>query len=197
MLIEKDKRATKEQILNDEESKYAVVLPYSQNKEEKFDIPENVYIIGTMNTMDKSIALMDYALKRRFGIYEMKPCFEDKEGLENFEKYLNDINNENLKNLVEKIISINNSEKVKGIKFGHSYFCGLNSDDEQTIELDKKIEFIIKYEIIPQLKEYLLGDDKTLKKIENFLNIENTKELSIEKYLKGEKDKEDIDDEEG
>lgn len=186
MLIEKDKRRTKEQILNNELSKYAVRLPYSQNKEEKFDIPENVYIIGTMNTMDKSIALMDYALKRRFGIYEIKPCFEDEEGYKGFKKYLEDINNDNLNTLVEKIISINENKKLEGIKFGHSYFCGLDSETE--INIDKKVEFIIKYEIIPQLKEYLLGDNKKLKKMKDFLDIKNKSYL-----LKEENNEEDND----
>ena len=73
MLIEKDKRITKKEILENRNSKYAVNLPYK--REEKFDIPENVYFIGTMNTMDKSIALMDFALRRRFEVYEIKTMF--------------------------------------------------------------------------------------------------------------------------
>lgn len=194
MLIEKDKRITKKEILENEESKYAVNLPYSDNKEEKFAIPENVYFIGTMNTMDKSIALMDFALRRRFGIYEIKPCFEDEDGNKNFEAYINAIGNTNLKILVEKIKSINNSKKLDEFKFGHSYFCGLNENDD--IDLDEKINFIINYEIIPQLKEYLIEDNKKIGKLIKFLDMENQQEINVDEFLSKQKNEEITEDDE-
>ncbi len=185
MLIEKDKRITTEQVRANINSKYAVTLPYSENKEEKFDIPENVYFIGTMNTMDKSIASMDFALRRRFAMYEVEPCFEDQEGESNFKNYLNDINNTNLNILVEKIKSINNSKKLDGIKFGHSYFCGLNNCEN----LDTRLDFIINYEIYPQLKEYLIGDNSKIEKIKSFLSISNDV-TSIDNFLNNNKNEE-------
>lgn len=192
MLIEKDKRIKKEEIQENVNSKYAVTLPYSKNKEERFDIPENVYFIGTMNTMDRSIALMDFALRRRFAVYEVKPCFEDEESNNIFTEYLKDVDNSKLAILVEKIKSINNSKKLDKIKFGHSYFCGLNEDSN----LDIKIDFIINHEILPQLKEYLLGDDDKNKKLQEFLNPDNTKSLEVDKFLnKNDGQNEDDEDE--
>ena len=179
MLIEKDKRATKEEIENEGNSQYAVNLQYAENDNELFDIPENVYFIGTMNTMDRSIALMDYALRRRFAVYEIKPCFEDKEGLNNFKQYLNDINSKELSILTEKIKSINESNNLEEIKFGHSYLCGLNNE----INIKEKIELIINYEIIPQLKEYLIGENDKIEKLKEFLDITNEQYLSVDEFL--------------
>ena len=193
MLIEKDKRITKKEILENENSKYAVNLPYK--REEKFDIPENVYFIGTMNTMDKSIALMDFALRRRFEVYEIKPCFEDIEGNSIFVEYLKEVGNKKLIKLVEKIKSINNSNSLDGIKFGHSYFCELNKEDNY-ISTDEKIDFITNYEIIPQLKEYLIGDDRKINKIVEFLKDDNN-EVNVDKFLnRSNNEDEELEDEE-
>ena len=78
MLIESDKRG----------EAYGIQLVYSNNNE-KFWIPENVHIIGLMNTADRSLAMLDYALRRRFAFYEMKPGFDT----EQFKKYSNNDNN--------------------------------------------------------------------------------------------------------
>ena len=194
MLIEKDKRITKKEILENKNSKYAVNLPYK--REEKFDIPENVYFIGTMNTMDKSIALMDFALRRRFEVYEIKPCFEDIEGNSIFEEYLKEVGNKKLIKLVDKIKAINNSNSLDGIKFGHSYFCGLNKEDESGISTDEKIDFITNYEIIPQLKEYLIGDDRKINKIVEFLKDDDNK-VNVDEFLnRSNNEDEELEDEE-
>ena len=183
MLIEKDKRITKVQIEKNKNSKYAVVLPYSEDKNSKFDIPENVYFIGTMNTMDKSISIMDFALRRRFSMYEIKPCFDNGE----FKRYISDVNNKKLEILVKRVKSINDSKNLDGIKFGHSYFCGLNNCEN----LDKIIDFIINYEILPQLREYLLGDNKKIKKLDQFLNSSDPEILSVDKILTNANDEDD------
>ena len=194
MLIEKDKRITKKEILENKNSKYAVNLPYK--REEKFDIPENVYFIGTMNTMDKSIALMDFALRRRFEVYEIKPCFEDIEGNSIFGEYLKEVGNKKLIKLVDKIKAINNSDLLDGIKFGHSYFCGLNKEDESGISTDEKIDFITNYEIIPQLKEYLIGDDRKINKIVEFLKDDDNK-VNVDEFLnRSNNEDEELEDEE-
>ena len=133
MLIEADKR------------KETVNLLY---KNEEFGIPENVYIIGMMNTADRGLAMIDYALRRRFGFYEMKPAFDSvkfkekiKGSCDKTEKLLMVINDLN------RVITDDDALGA-GFKIGHSYFCLENP----LSELDLKI--IVEYEIIPLISEY-------------------------------------------
>lgn len=133
MLIENDKRGIPLQLL------------YS---DEKFYIPNNVYIIGMMNTADRSLAMLDYALRRRFAFYELRPGFST----DGFRKYQKDLNNEKFNNLINCVKKLNeeilNDESLgKGFLIGHSYFCNLKST---TIE-DKILNGIIEYELIPLL----------------------------------------------
>ena len=80
------------------------------------------------------------------------------------------------------------------IKFGHSYFCGLNENDD--IDLDEKINFIINYEIIPQLKEYLIEDNKKIDKLIKFLDMENQQEINVDEFLSKQKNEEITEDDE-
>ena len=89
MLIENDKRGISLQLL------------YS---DEKFAVPENVYIIGMMNTADRSLAMLDYALRRRFAFFEIRPGFET----EGFRKYRMGINNEKFNRLISCVENLNN-----------------------------------------------------------------------------------------
>ena len=82
MLIENDKRNVE------------LPLLYS---EEKFAIPSNVYLIGTMNTADRSLAMLDYALRRRFSFYEMNPSFTQ----DRFQTYQKKLDNKKFNNLIE------------------------------------------------------------------------------------------------
>jgi 5-methylcytosine-specific restriction protein B len=66
MLIEADKRG----------ALYAIPLTYSEDAGERFSVPGNVYIVGLMNTADRSLALVDYALRRRFTFFTLSPAFE-------------------------------------------------------------------------------------------------------------------------
>ena len=84
MLIEKDYRGTK------------ATLAYNGLS---FSVPKNLYIIGMMNTADRSLAMIDYALRRRFSFFEVEPGF-DSEG---FIHYQNSLNNETLNELVNKV----------------------------------------------------------------------------------------------
>ena len=158
MLIESDKR-------NKE-----IILPYSDDKFDGiFSVPENLYIIGMMNTADRSIAVIDYALRRRFGIIDIEPAF-------NKPQFKNDLENKNIdKDLINKIIekftklneTIKNDKTLgKGYTIGHSYFCNrknLNKED---------YEDIINYEIAPTLREYWFdNEDKAEKEIKELLNI--------------------------
>lgn len=152
MLIEVDKR-------NDE-----LTLQYS---EEKFSVPTNLYIIGLMNTADRSLALIDYALRRRFSFIRIEPAFDNPKFVSSFnEKF-----DERFDQIIEIIKKINEAiEKDKslgsGFKIGHSYFCP-NLKDRKGNKRD--IEDIIIYEIIPLLEEYWYDDEDSLIQWKNAL----------------------------
>ncbi len=138
MLIEKDKRGN------------ALQLLYS---DEKFFVPKNVYIIGMMNTADRSLAMLDYALRRRFSFYEMKPAFDQKQ----FIDYRMNLDSPKFNNLIECVKKLNESisdDRTLGEGFciGHSYFCELSEAN------DKTLNNIVEYELIPLLKEYWFDD---------------------------------------
>lgn len=153
MLIEYDKR---------EES---LKLAYS---EEEFSVPDNLYIIGLMNTADRSLALIDYALRRRFSFIRIEPAFESEKFLKNFnDKFDKDYSN--VLDIIKKINeAIENDKSLgSGFKIGHSYFCPNLKDRKGN---KKDIEDIIRYEIIPLLEEYWYDDEDTLIQWENALN---------------------------
>lgn len=145
MLIESDKRGEK---LN---------LAYSGNR---FSVPENLYIIGLMNTADRSLALIDYALRRRFSFINIEPAFDNLKFIESFKnKFDNDYNN--IIDIIKKINEAIEQDKSlgAGFKIGHSYFCPNLKDRKGNI---KDIEDIIKYEIIPLLEEYWYDDPDSI-----------------------------------
>lgn len=134
MLIENDKRGVSLQLL------------YS---DEKFSVPANVYIIGMMNTADRSLAMLDYALRRRFAFFEFSPAFET----EGFRAYRQEKNNKKFDNLIAAIEKLNAAIETddtlgRGFRIGHSYFCTDNEID------DMWLNSVITYEIIPLLNEY-------------------------------------------
>lgn len=134
MLIEKDKRGDK------------IKLLYSN---EWFTVPKNVRIIGMMNTADRSLALMDYALRRRFAFFDFAPAFAS----EGFKNYLTEKNSPKLEKLITAVESLNNTISADeslgdGFRIGHSYFC---TDDEIT---DEWLKSVVEYEVIPLIKEY-------------------------------------------
>lgn len=149
MLIEGDKRGVSLQLL------------YS---DEKFSVPANVHIIGMMNTADRSLAMMDYALRRRFAFFEFPPAF-DTDG---FIKYRQSKNNVKFDNLIERIGKLNDTiEKDdtlgRGFKIGHSYFC---IDKEVN---DMWLDSVITYEILPLLNEYWFDEPAKVRDWENML----------------------------
>jgi len=136
MLIENDKRGNSLQLL------------YS---DEKFSVPKNVYIIGMMNTADRSLAMLDYALRRRFAFIEMKPGFDN----ESFRLYRMSLASSKFDQLISCVRSLNavisNDESLgEGFCIGHSYFCNLSPD---TVN-EQSLSAIVEYELIPLLKEY-------------------------------------------
>ena len=144
MLIEADKRDTPIRLL------YA---------NEKFMIPHNVHIIGMMNTADRSLALLDYALRRRFAFFEMPPALENPK----FTQYLDSLNNKKLNKLIDCVKELNNdiaNDPTLGIGFsiGHSYFSNLEQVN------DAMLNRIVKFELIPMIKEYWFDEDSNIKK---------------------------------
>lgn len=116
----------------------SIVLAYSG---ENFSIPENVFIIGTMNTADRSLAIMDFALRRRFAFFRLDPDYEV------LRRFLTKNNNEHLSDLlVEKLRRVNRRIREKDFCLGISYFMknDLNEDSAKRIW---------KYQIEPYLFE--------------------------------------------
>ena len=149
MLIEKDYRGTK------------ATLAYNGLS---FSVPKNLYIIGMMNTADRSLAMIDYALRRRFSFFEVEPGF-DSEG---FIHYQNGLNNETLNELINKVKDLNREISLdkslgKGFCIGHSYFCGRDVCTEEWLH------FIVDYDILPMLSEYWFDDANKLQRWENIL----------------------------
>lgn len=138
MLIEKDYRGQ------------AATLPYSGRS---FTVPKNLYIIGMMNTADRSLAMIDYALRRRFSFVDMEPGFDTK----GFKEYLSSKGNTTMGALVEKVEELNEDIKQtlgKGFCIGHSYFVF----DEPCS--DTLLRSIVKYDILPMLAEYWFDDEE-------------------------------------
>lgn len=149
MLIEKDYRGTK------------TTLAYTGRP---FSVPKNIYIIGMMNTADRSLAMIDYALRRRFSFFEVEPGF-DSEGFIHYQKGLN---NETLNALINKVKDLNweislDKSLGKGFCIGHSYFCGRDICTEEWLHA------IVDYDILPMLSEYWFDDANKFQRWENIL----------------------------
>ena len=146
MLIEKEYRTDK------------VTLAYNGMS---FSVPDNLYIIGMMNTADRSLAMIDYALRRRFSFFEMEPAF-NSEGFQNYQKQFG---NETFDALIEEIKKLNREiaedpSLGKGFRIGHSYFCGCKKDDMTTDWMRSVVEF----DILPMLEEYWFDESDKLQK---------------------------------
>jgi len=127
-------------------------LQLAYNKQ-RFSVPSNLYIIGMMNTADRSLAMIDYALRRRFSFFEMKPGFETKA----FNDYISKWETPKLRKLIDAIIELNkviadDDSLGSGFCIGHSYLCNLDNDSE--------LENIVEYDIIPMLREYWFDNDE-------------------------------------
>ena len=149
MLIERDYRGTK------------ATLAYNGMT---FSVPKNLYIIGMMNTADRSLAMIDYALRRRFSFFDIEPGFDSA----GFMKYQQGLNNETFSLLVSKVQELNkeiaqDKSLGKGFCIGHSYFCG------QTECTDEWMQAIVDYDILPMLSEYWFDDMNKLQRWENIL----------------------------
>lgn len=147
-LLESDKRIGSE-------NEIKLILPYSK---EIFSVPNNLYIIGTMNTTDRSIGYIDYALRRRFAFIPIKA---QKEKIENYykDKNLKKIA-ANLFDSIKEIITENLNEEfdIDDIMIGHSYFMAKDIG-----ELNTKLNYEIKPLLLEYLKDGILQNSSELK----------------------------------
>lgn len=144
MLIEKDYRGSE------------TVLAYGATP---FSVPENLYLIGMMNTADRSLAMIDYALRRRFSFFEMNPSFDAK----GFQAYQESLHNETFNALIKQIIRLNNEIQEddslgEGFRIGHSYFCGQENCTKEWMQS------VVYYDIIPMLEEYWFDNKQKVQK---------------------------------
>ena len=129
-----------------------------------FSVPKNLHIIGMMNIADRSLAMIDYALRRRFSFFDIEPAF-DSEGFSNYQK---EFSNKTFNELIKKIKKLNEAitqdqSLGKGFCIGHSYFCNA---EECTLEWMKDI---IDFDILPMLSEYWFDDEVNLNKWKDIL----------------------------
>ena len=158
LLIEPDKRS----------AEWATRLAYSPKDDFGFWVPENVYIIGTMNTADRSLALVDYALRRRFAFQEVPPALDH----ESFHQHLQSrgLSQEDIGAIVGAVSSLNHrieedANLGSGFCIGHSYFCGLRPGK-------KAWQRLVRTELAPLLREYWFDDLPHAKKeVEDLMNV--------------------------
>ena len=130
-----------------------------------FSVPQNLHIIGMMNTADRSLALIDYALRRRFSFFTMEPGF-DTDG---FKKYQQKLNSLVFDKLIDRVKDLND-EILKddslgsGFCIGHSYFCNLDTCTNEVL-LD-----IVDFDILPMLNEYWFDEPSKVERWENNLH---------------------------
>lgn len=141
MLIEFDKRG----------EKYAIKMTYAEDEADTFYVPENLYIVGTMNTADRSLAIVDYALRRRFAFVTLQPIYDN-----NFRSFLlsRGISEKLVDHIcisVEKVNRriLNDVNLGNGFQIGHSYFCSFKNNMDE----NKWYDDVLVYEIRPLLEE--------------------------------------------
>lgn len=161
MLIEADKRG----------AAHGMPLTYS-SAGDRFFVPENVYLLGMMNTADRSLAMVDYALRRRFAFFPLKPAF----GSETFSAFLLDNGvEESLVRLIDqRFRTLNQSIREDaqnlgpGFEIGHSYFV---PSGEETALDEQWYRSIVRTQILPLLREYWFDRPQVLAKNAEVLGI--------------------------
>ncbi|MCK4798411.1 MAG: AAA family ATPase [Spirochaetes bacterium] len=155
-LLEPDKRIGAE-------NEICVKLPYSKKP---FGVPQNVHIIGTMNTADRSIALMDIALRRRFSFVEYLPDFKEaRKGVKHTEGDIVDLSIQALEKINETIRTDYAIKLGKDKQIGHSFIFKMDSVDGGNTSKEDKARMIWRYEILPLLEEYFFGRYDDMKNI--------------------------------
>jgi 5-methylcytosine-specific restriction protein B len=161
MLIENDKR----------KASYAMKLTYSEDENDTFYVPDNLYLIGTMNTADRSLALVDYALRRRFAFVDLEPEFGKPFRKFMLDRGLSQVLLDHICLTVKEVNQTicNNRDLGPGFQIGHSFFCPFKGG-----EMDETLWFenVVKYEITPLLHELWFDDaDQVDTLIEKLLKV--------------------------
>ncbi len=151
MLIEADKR----------DPKFATKLTYAEDEEDTFYVPPNLHLIGTMNTADRSLSIIDYALRRRFAFISLEPKFED-----NFLAFLDSQGisqslSGHIQSSIKKVNKVIKQDLNEGFRIGHSYFCTFENNQSE----DKWYQETIEYEIKPLLEEIWFDNSDQVKKM--------------------------------
>lgn len=175
----------------------AIETPYEVEKSSKITVPDNLYIIGTMNTADKSVGNIDYAIRRRFIFFDFLP---DENVIKSEKKKENESEIEKEKTKAKKVFlgvnefiktSINTQYRANDFLIGHTYFLlpenleennseGDNSkeDNSEKEKLKKMIEYRMEYQVLPILREYY---------IDGIIRLSNeASDNYLNKYLTGE-----------
>lgn len=162
MLIESDKRGPE----------WEINLTYGNDLEDKFYVPENVHILGLMNTADRSLAMVDYALRRRFAFYALSPGFQS----DSFSKHLilNGVDKKLVQKIVAKMTHLNRQISAdvvnlgSGFCIGHSFFCNFPDGKKPDETWYRQI---IKREIAPLIREYWFDAHETAEQLIESLEI--------------------------
>ena len=161
MLIEADKR----------DSSLALQLTHTKNPNDKFFVPENIHLIGTMNTADRSLSVVDYALRRRFAFISLEAEFRSPK----FTSFLSQqgVPESKIKLLVQALSNLNDTiEKDKslgnGFSIGHSFFC----PPADLADFKDWYRKVVKFEVEPLLAEYWLdATEKVEEEVNTLLQI--------------------------
>jgi len=158
MLIEADKR----------DEKFALKLTYAEDEDDRFYVPDNLYIIGTMNTADRSLAIVDYALRRRFAFVPLEPDYGEA-----FRSFLTGkgLSDEMVEHICSSVTKANGKIKEdsnlgEGFQIGHSYFCTYKSGEDE----NKWWNEILSYELKPLLEEIWFDDSSKVSEILKLLS---------------------------
>jgi 5-methylcytosine-specific restriction protein B len=158
MLIEPDKRGPG----------HAMSLTYQETRHDDFYVPENLYLIGMMNTADRSLAMVDYALRRRFRFIDMEPQFGAL-----FQNHLRTCgaSGELIEEITRRVQALNktiadDSTLGPGFQIGHSYFCPRDNESPNRAWYER----VIRHEIGPLLREYWFdAPDKAATEVDRLL----------------------------
>ncbi len=159
-LLEVDKR----------KEEYALALSYPRYDNERVYVPDNLYVIGTMNVADRSLALLDFALRRRFAFYNLEPIFGDSWRL--WVSRQCGISDEFLRKIAARLDELNKTiseNKSLGARFkiGHSYV----TPNEKINDPDNWFNHVVETEIGPLLDEYWFDDPDTARNNKNKLRV--------------------------
>jgi hypothetical protein len=165
-LIEADKRDSLKVTLAYSEVSASHPVNSESDAGEKFTIPANVYLIGLMNTADRSLAVVDYALRRRFGFVNLRPCFSSPK----FQAALTakNVTPAIIERITTRVSALNERIRAdkrnlgEGFEIGHSFFCPMESVSDE----EHWYQTVIDYEIKPLLQEYWFDDpDKAAREV--------------------------------